>query len=175
MFRRIERFHVNVYEPHIRVLELGVGCGSEVRVTSTHPNHHIGFVCQMVRTISPGRADAPHGAFMIKVDGAFTRLGIRNRDSGRARQIAQFLGGFRINRAAAGNNQGTLRRLNDRCRPRHLGFRYCRTAHMPNPLFKHFYRPIEGFGLYVLWHCQHYGSGFCRVGEDAHGVHQRGH
>ena len=124
----------------------------------------------MVRTISPGRADAPYGAFMIKVNGAFTCLGIRDRDSGLGRQIAQFLGGFRIDRAATGNNQGTLSRLNNRCRPRHLGFRYCRTAHVPYPLFKHFYRPIvrpRPVRLVALTSTT--DSGFCRVGEDAHG------
>ena len=104
MFSRIEGFHVDVYEPHIRVLELGVGSSSEVRVASAHPDHHICFIRQMVRAISTGRADAPDGAFMVKVNGALTCLGIRDRDSGSARQIAQFLGGFRIDRAPTGNN-----------------------------------------------------------------------
>ena len=46
---------------------------------------------------------------------------------------------------------------------------------MPNPLFKHFYRPIEGFGLYVLRHCQHYCPGFGRISQYPHRVHQGRH
>ena len=88
MLSRIEGFHVDVYKAHIRVLELGVGSGSEVRVASTHPDHHIRFICQMVCAISAGRADAPDGAFMVIVDGAFTGLGIGYRNPGSARQIA---------------------------------------------------------------------------------------
>ena len=88
MLSRIEGFHVDVYKAHIRVLELGVGSGSEVRVASTHPDHHICFIRQMVCAIGTGRADAPYGAFMVIVDGAFTGLGIGHRNPGSARQIA---------------------------------------------------------------------------------------
>ncbi len=173
MLAAVETRHVDVDEPHVRVLEGRPGRRREVGVAGADTDHQIGLAGQRVRgrrARGPDRADRLR---VVVAQRSLPCLAFRDRNPCLLSELAQRVLRTGVGHAAAGDDQRPLRRseelyrfIDNRCLRQRAG-------HVPGALGEQFLRPIEGLGLHVLRQGDRDRAGLHRVGQHAHRVQQR--
>jgi hypothetical protein len=167
---RVEGGHVEVHEPHARLLEERGGGGGEVRVAGADADDQVGRAGQFVGDGGAGVADAADVRRVVVAQGALAGLGGRDRDAGGLHERLEGRLGLAVVDAAARDDQGrreprTASTAAASSAGSGAGRRTCQIA-----VGEELLGPVVRLGLHVLRQGEGDGAGFDRVGEHAHRV-----
>ena len=155
------RGDVDIDEPHVRVLECGLGGGGEIAEARADGDHQVGLARGDVGAGRPGHADGAQVLRMVEAQRALAGLRLADGNSGALAKPSQRLARLRCTarRRRPRSSGRRAARMASAARANHgrLGLR---PGNAPDPLLKHLFRVVPGFGLHVLRKRQRHRAGF---------------
>jgi hypothetical protein len=170
VFGGVRGVDVHGDEPHVWILELGLGRSREIRQPCTQAKHDVGRECDPVRRQRAGDTNAAETERVRLEQGALAGLGHRDGNASRFGELLDCGAGVRIVHAATGDEQRALGGAQQRGGRAELFRPGRRSRHLIYALGKKMDRTVEGLGLHVLGQSDRDGTGLGRIREHAHGL-----